>query len=279
MINSMSELANGFWENGRLSDCPILDFHAHMDSYGGGYLPKKSAEEILTTKDSTNTVLTCFCGHENLFNPAYDKERDIKVALKYPDRYKAYFAVASKQSDVDSDLQLYDKYSEALVGFKFHNHFYKIALSDPCQNAYWEYADRHRLFVLAHTWSGSPYNGIEEVEKILKKYPDIVFIAGHSIYGEWEGAARLARQYPNFYLELTAVLHLRGAVDYLVEKSGSEKILFGTDLPWFSTYHGIGALLSAKIGDDDRRNIFYRNGQKLLKRFCWYENLHIEEDI
>ena len=42
------------------------------------------------------------------------------------------------------------------------------------------------------------------------------------------------------------------------------------DLPWFSYHHGIGAVLSAEMTDDDRRNILYRNGKKLLSRFKWF---------
>jgi predicted TIM-barrel fold metal-dependent hydrolase len=41
-------------------------------------------------------------------------------------------------------------------------------------------------------------------------------------------------------------------------------MLFGTDLPWFSPLQGIGAVLSAEISDDDRRNILHRNADDLL---------------
>ena len=39
---------------------------------------------------------------------------------------------------------------------------------------------------------------------------------------------------------------------------------------WFSTMHGAGMVLSADISDEDRLNIFYRNGDKILSRFPWY---------
>ena len=38
MINSNSKLAQEFWEKGRLNDCPVLDFHAHMFNHIGGYM-------------------------------------------------------------------------------------------------------------------------------------------------------------------------------------------------------------------------------------------------
>ncbi len=65
-------------------------------------------------------------------------------------------------------------------------------------------------------------------------------------------------------LELTAVLDNRGAIERLAGEVGSDRLLFGTDLPWFSPHQGIGALLSAAISDEDRHNILHRNAARLL---------------
>jgi predicted TIM-barrel fold metal-dependent hydrolase len=159
------------------------------------------------------------------------------------------------------------------VGFKFLCDYYGVALSDKRHLPYWEYANDNRLLVLCHTWGQSPFDGPEEAEKILSKYPDLVLIAGHSFHGQWDKAVELASRYPNLYLELTAVLDDRGALELFVEKLGSERILFGVDLPWFSYYYGIGAVLSARISDEARRNILYRNGVKLLERFPWFGDI------
>ena len=59
MINSKSKLAQEFWEKGKLADCPILDFHAHMGDAGGIFMPKKTPEAMIDTMDNYNT-LTCF---------------------------------------------------------------------------------------------------------------------------------------------------------------------------------------------------------------------------
>jgi predicted TIM-barrel fold metal-dependent hydrolase len=77
----------------------------------------------------------------------------------------------------------------------------------------------------------------------------------------------MAKEYPNIFYELTATHDDRGVVERLCEGVGSNRLLFGTDLPWFSTFTGIGAILAADISDEDRRNIFYRNAQPILKPF------------
>jgi hypothetical protein len=77
----------------------------------------------------------------------------------------------------------------------------------------------------------------------------------------------LAQDFPNIYLELTAVFDDIGVIEKFVNEAGSERMLFGTDLPWFDPHHAVGVLFSAQISDEDRRNIFYRNAEKLLAPF------------
>lgn len=273
MINRESELAQEFWEKGRLPDCPILDFHGHMGNLGQGFLPKGTTEAMLDTMDRCNTLFTFFCGHEALMNPCWGEETDMEAVRKFPDRFKAYHFIPSRYPKPEEDLKRMDAHRDIFAGFKIHCDIYRVALSDPRHDAYWDYANRHRLPVLSHTWGGSPYDGASEVEKILSSYPDLIFIAGHAIHGDWQRGTELAAKYPNMYLELTAVLDDRGALDLFVERIGSRQILFGTDLPWFSTHHGIGAVLSAEMTDADRRNILYKNGARILKDDPWFQNL------
>ena len=77
----------------------------------------------------------------------------------------------------------------------------------------------------------------------------------------------LARDLPHVYLELTAVFDDRGVIEKFVAEAGSDRLLFGTDLPWFDPHHAMGVLLSAYIGDDDRHNICHLNAEKLLEPF------------
>ncbi len=61
---------------------------------------------------------------------------------------------------------------------------------------------------------------------------------------------------------------MRAGVIKMFEEAGqSERMLFGTELPWFSPIAGLGCLLSADITDDDRHNIYHRNAERLLERF------------
>ena len=46
----------------------------------------------------------------------------------------------------------------------------------------------------------------------------------------------------------------------------SDRIVFGVDNPWFSYDAYTGSLISTGIGDDELKNILYRNAVRVLKR-------------
>ena len=101
--------------------------------------------------------------------------------------------------------------------------------------------------------------------EVAQKYPHAKFFMGHSLYGDWEYARRVVKETPgNVWLELTAIPGERGIIEMLVEAVGSQRILHGTDMPWFDEFQGIGGVLSAKISEDDMRNILYRNADCIL---------------
>ncbi len=90
---------------------------------------------------------------------------------------------------------------------------------------------------------------------------------GHSGYGEWEAAFSVVRENPNIYLELTAASRVGGIITRMVKEVGSEKVVFGTDLPWFDPHYGIGSVCFSRIADEDRHNILHRNAERLLGPF------------
>ena len=105
-----------------------------------------------------------------------------------------------------------------------------------------EYAEDHELLVLMHTWGRSPYDSPSLVGKLAEKYSHVTFLMGRLGYGEWEKSIQVARDYPNIYLELTAAYAVNGVIEWMFKEAGSEKILFGIDLPWFDPHYGISCV-------------------------------------
>jgi len=270
MFNPKSELLKTFWEKGSSPDCPIIDFHAHMNPHVGSFQPGASAEKMAAKMARCNTRLMLFSSHDSLFMPSLKHACDIEAVEKYPDRMRAYFVISSNSTDLDAELALLKSRPDIFVGLKNLTGYSGRGIIDPIYTPFYEYANEHHMPILCHTWGGGL---IKEAEQLVTEYPDLTLLVGHSFHGAWEEAARLANAYDNLYLELTAVIDEVGPLELLLRKCGSEKIVFGTDLPWFDTIHGVGYIFSTPMTDRDRENILFRNGCRILEKHEWFQQL------
>jgi uncharacterized protein len=261
-----SALAKEFWENGKSDSCPIYDMHGHMGPLGSIYFPRGDTEGMIQTMDECGVKMLVFSHHLALFSPDFGNRPSIEAVRRYPNRLRAYCVInPNYPEEAEKDIAAFDDHRDVFVGFKFLSDYHKVALTDDRYTPALKFADANGLLTLMHTWGGSQYDGPKPVRQIAERYPNIKFLLGHSCHGEWDEAVKLARDFPNIYLELTAVFDDRGVIEKFASEAGSDRMLFGTDLPWFDPHHAVGVLLSSHISDDDRRNICYRNAVKLLK--------------
>lgn len=264
-IRPGSALAEEFWRKGKSDSCPIYDMHAHMGGHYAIHFPLSTWQEMLHNMDAAGVRWAIFSHHWALFTPQLGNACAVKAVRACPGRFRAYLAVNPQYPQViRRDLAKFDGLRDVFVGLKFLADYHHTALGDEAYTPALEFAQERKLPVLLHTWGGSPNNGAAEVRKLAAKYPAAIFLLGHSLNNRWDEATAIAREFPNTYLELTSVLGVRGAVEKLVEGAGSDRLLFGTDLPWFDEHQGIGSLLSADITDQDIHNICHRNARRIL---------------
>jgi len=267
MIND-TPLARAFWNRGRVRGCPVYDMHGHMGTYGAIYFPRGETARMIETLDEAGVAMLCFSHHHALSAPDIGNAPAIKAVRAYPKRLRAYCALNANYPDtIRREVRTFDRYRDVYVGYKTLADYHGIPISAEPYKPAWEHADACGLLVLNHTWGGSANDGPGPVREVARRYPRAKILLGHSLHGDWDAAVEIAREFPNVYLELTAVLDDRGAIERFAAGAGSERMLFGTDLPWFDPHHGIGALLSADISDADRHNILHRNAEKLLAPF------------
>ncbi|NLS77133.1 MAG: amidohydrolase family protein [Chloroflexi bacterium] len=260
-----SELAREFWETGKSATCPIYDMHGHMGVFHSIHFPRPTAEDMIRTLDEAGVRMLTFSHHWALFSPDQGNRPAIEAVRRHPDRLRAYCLVnPNYPENTAADLAQFEQHRDVFVGFKFLAGYHGIPLTDPRNAPAWEYANEHKLLVLTHTWGHSVVDGPGVLREIAGRYPNIKLLMGHSCHGEWDAAVALVRDFPHVYLELTALFDDRGIMEKFVREAGSDRMLFGTDLPWFDPHQAIGVLCNADISDDDRHNICHRNAEKLL---------------
>jgi hypothetical protein len=262
-----SALAREFWERGRSDVCPIYDMHGHMGSWAAIYFPRGEPDQMIATMDECGVKHLVFSHHHALLSPDLGNQASLDAVRRFPDRLKAYCVINPNYPEMAAaDLASFEQNREAFVGFKFLSDYHRVAVTDDRYRPALEYAEAQRLLVLMHTWGGSPYDGPIPVRAVAARYPNATFLLGHSCHGDWDAAVSLAREFPNIYLELTAVFDDRGVIEQFAAQAGSERMLFGTDLPWFDPHQALGVLLSAHLSDEDIHNICHRNAEHILNQ-------------
>ncbi|MCX6984131.1 MAG: amidohydrolase family protein [Lentisphaerae bacterium] len=286
--DKISAFATEYLSTGTIQGCGIIDMHGHWGPYGGAYLPCASEEKMLQSAGRHGVVQTVCSSHRALFgDPVMGNREMIEAAQRHPDELAAYYSVNPNYPELSSlAVETVANHRNCVVGYKLLPDYHTYPLTGERYAFALEHANDKNLVVLSHTWGSSNFNSPSMFRKICEKYPGAIFIMGHSGYGEWEQSIQTARDLSNVYLDLTAVwaahdfamlpagsgsplplvscLHVNGIIERMVEQAGSSKIVFGTDMPWYSPSFAAGTVLFARIDDTDKRNILRGNAEKIL---------------
>ncbi len=258
-------LAEAYWNHGR-AGIPVYDMHGHMGAHGQIYFKRAEADAMVAHLRKAGVTKLVFSHHYALWTPDFSNQEVFEITRQYPDILRMYVAVNPNHPErVIEDVKSFDKWAPAAIGFKFLSAYHGKTADGKAYEPAFKFANERGLPILFHTWGGDRYTEINMMIELAQKYPKVSFFMGHSFRPDWDGVARLHQACPdNVYFELTSIPGTTGMVEKLVEIAGSERILYGTDLPWFDEFQGIGGILAAKISEDDMRNILYRNIDNLL---------------
>lgn len=259
-------LVEAFFRAGKADECPVYDLHGHMGPFSSIYFPFETPEAMITRMDRAGVRALVFSHHGALLSPELGNRPTVEAVSRFPDRLRGYCVANPNYPDrLRAELDAYSQNEDVFVGFKLHGSMHTVALTDPRYQPVFEYADHRELPVLMHTWGGSRFDGEEQVASVAERYRRITFLLGHSLHNDWDAAIRLARRFDNVVLELCAVLDERtGVLERFVQEADPGRIVFGTDLPWFSYHYYIGSVLGSDISDEHREAIFFRNALRIM---------------
>ena len=290
-IGNPSPIAREYMETGRSESCPIIDMHGHFGPFHGAYLPSAPIERMVASLKRQNVVRLVCSHHMSLFTDVARGNAAMQKAIDdHPESFLGYWTVNPNCRDLVKTAPSAFAESRGFVGFKFLPDYHGYPVNEAGYAPVLEYAnDRGGLCVLVHTWGNSPYDDPSLVADIAAKHPKVNFLMGHSGFGNWDCSFRVARDFPNAYLELTCVyaahdfgnlptgntagaalqsiMQINGNIEQMVAIAGSSKIVFGTDMPWYSPHVAAGAVLFSRIDDTARHDILHRNAERLLKDF------------
>jgi len=155
-------------------------------------------------------------------------------------------------------------------GIKFHPAVQLVRPDDARAQKLYRLCGEFGLPVLFHcgpvdieTRLGRYLSQVRHYEAAIATHPDVPFILGHSGALQMPEALAYARKYPNVWLELSSQ-SLDGCRRILAE-APRERVMFGSDWPFYHQAIGLAKVFIASEGDADlRRDVLWRNAARLF---------------
>jgi hypothetical protein len=108
----------------------------------------------------------------------------------------------------------------------------------------------------------------DKLPVLAKAYPGIRFILLRQNLNESRYTLPLLRKTENVFFDTSTMIDA-GLIDEIVGKYGSERLLFGSAMPFFVPAGGFGMIFYARISDRDKENILSANWMRLEGSIAW----------
>ena len=242
-------------------DCDVIDMHAHLGR-NAFTIPDLDPQPVIDAMDRIGISKTIFSHMRVLSTDSeWGNAEMLEYMRAFPDRILGYVGLYPIGTEL-LPKRVEHWLDQGFSGLKLHNsngHGYL----HPDYDAAYAIAHERRLPVLFHTWGGPEH---DEMRAINKKYPDAALIAAHAGSRNADSYIELGRDHENIYIDTALSLAPRGMVKRLVDGAGADKVLWGSDVLFFSNTQQIGAVLGADISDDNKIKLLSGNMQRVLER-------------
>ncbi|MFI8664772.1 amidohydrolase family protein [Rhodococcus qingshengii] len=108
---------------------------------------------------------------------------------------------------------------------------------------------------------------IPYIDQIALDFPELVIVCGHIGYPWTEEMIAVARKHPNVYIDTSAYTSKRlppELVNFMKTKTGSRKVLFGTNYPMINHKQALIDLPSQGLDNDTIQNYLHNNAIRVF---------------
>ncbi|MBQ4517287.1 MAG: amidohydrolase family protein [Clostridia bacterium] len=247
-----------------LDDIFIFDIHGHIEQSRVIHTAEYDAKGIIAKLDRMGVNAIALSSNPALqSDPWLGNDLTVQAAKENPGRIYAY--VVPNPYYEDFDVTKYFDGTPGVIGIKMHACEQMTALNNPAYIPALEFANKNKLPILFHTWE--PFE-VEQAVAIGKTYKDAPVIIGHSGFTSFASkqiAIEACKSTENIFVDTAISSTYDGAIEWIVGQVGVDRVLFGTDLPFYDCSHNVGKLALSKLSDSDKIKIFGENAKKLLK--------------
>ena len=244
-------------------DVFVLDVHGHIGTECTCQLGAYDADSIAHTVTRLGVNAICVSAITSLRSDfKLGNDHVAEACAAHPGVILGY---ASPTPFYDYDLSKYFEADRGFRGIKIHGNMQgETPENDPRYDKAYELANRLHLPVLFHAWM--PYE-VEHALDVARRYPDLTVILGHSgltMLASKENAIAGCKKYDNVMVDTAISGTYDGAIEWIVDKVGEDRVCYGSDMAFFECDHTLGKVAMTKLSDTAKEKILGLNVKSLF---------------
>ena len=234
----------------------IIDAHAHLGP-DQRFLMWATPETVLKVYDRYGIRAGLFSSTISLLAGAGEgNKRVLEAAGAHPGRILPLYSLNPLEPGCVEELE---RSAGSYVGVKFHPDYFHVQPSHPLSLKALERVAELGLPLMLHS-----YDGCAEAEKVALALPELRVVAYHMGGLRWRECLERLSALENALVEVSSSVAEPGMVAAAVEELGSERVLFGSDVPYLDPAVSLGKVLEADLSERDLENVLWRNAERLI---------------
>lgn len=251
----------------------IIDVHVHIGRSLtlGVEGDIQSVLKIMESNGITQAIISPIPGYEDpdgIKDTMAQNDNISYIVKKWPDYFPKGLGVV-EQRHGDKALPEVDRIFQelGLSGLMFHNDFSGVYLDHPSMDRILERASKYKnVIVMVHTFQHSVLETPFQLLRVAERFPEITFINGHPMMTgpHLKATIDLAQRCSNVFFDICLTHHHEWPIETAVKEIGVDRILFGSDIPYYTKCIEKVIVENALISEEDKEKIFYKNAISLF---------------
>lgn len=250
-----------------LSGVYVLDCHGHLGTAPDFTIRGGTAEDVVARMDRLGVDELCVSALSAIWgDPCQGNGETADAVHRFPTRLRGYVvANPHYRREMLDMIESYRTYPRMRM-MKIHPTVHQCAVDGPAYRPLWEFANDNEAIVLSHTFAGDPFCRPALFGDLARAYPRTKILLGHmgATHAGLEEAIEVAASAENTYLDIASSFSPFGSIERAVQAVGAERVLFGSDVPFFDLAVSVGRIAYARISDAAKELILGSNMSRLV---------------
>ena len=248
-------------------DTPVIDFHNHAGRWSTNLMDDDPVR-FISIMDAAGVDRACI---NCIFHGDARRGNDVvtRFTSEHPDRFIGVgFVTPHYPEEAIGELErCFDVLG--MRSLKVYPTYFERPIDDLAYMPIFEWCDSRGIVVMSHSswvFDSDVLTLPTRFIALAKRFSNIRWVLAHSGNAPRGNvlAVEAAQACPNIYLETATSFADHGAIEFLVEGAGADRVVFGSDSPLLDSRTQIGRILTSTLPDDAKAKVLGLNAIRLL---------------